>query len=121
MVDQKSPPAWEYLARGCLLFLGIFAFLFGQVFSAAFSFSDTAAGVSGVVAGVVGPTKRGPIARFLLLTSCAFGIFGALANVYSYYSQPRFPGDYYPWFMTGPYLLSFLTLGYSALARLLRK
>ena len=99
-------------------FVGASGFLFGQLFFGDFSIASTLAGVSGVLAGVISwPGFKMPRHPWLVPLCCSAGLIGVALDAYGYYSKDHVPGNYYAWFLIGPFVICLLLIGYEALRR----
>jgi hypothetical protein len=104
--------AWvRELSRVIVLFVAAAGFLLGQLFTGDFTLAATLAGVGGVLAGALATAR--PLRRVVLL-GCALALVGAALHIFDYYSVPQLPGNYYPWFLTGPFIAAALIIGYGA-------
>ncbi len=103
-------------ARSYVVFFGAAGFLFGQVFNGYFSFAGTLAGVSGILAAVLGGPRapRSAGLDHLVVPCCLAGCIGVALDAYHYYTVLDSPGNYYAWFLTGPYVGALLLIGYHA-------
>ena len=106
------------IARGYVIFMGASGFLFGQLFFGTFSFAASLAGVSGISAGVLSwrSIERQGVRPFVVL-SCIAGVVGVALDALHYYSHLDAPGNYYAWFLNGPFVVALLLIRHSALAR----
>jgi rifampin ADP-ribosylating transferase len=96
------------VARGWALFVGASGFLFGQLFFGQFSIAATIAGVGGVLAGALGGTRQGRrlTLEWFVFSCCVAGVVGVAFDAYDYYKHLNIPGNYYAWFMIGPFVVS---------------
>jgi hypothetical protein len=99
------------ITRAYVVFVGASGFLFGQLFFGQFSLAATLAGLSGVISGILG---RRITTRARLLTSlvCAAGLAGVAMDAFHYYSELHIPGNYYAWFLIGPFAAGLVFIGY---------
>jgi hypothetical protein len=107
-VKEKLMLALRLLSHFVVLFVAAAGFLFGQLFNGHFSVVATAAGLGGLGAGILGLFTNSSAIRKIVVGSATVGVLGALFHVYDYYSSSSLQGSYYPWFLTGPYLICLL-------------
>jgi hypothetical protein len=94
------------LMSSCVLVLGMSGLcFFGQVFVGRFLPTATAMGVFGAIAALTGIRVAGGSGRHRRWAawSGAAGVLAVAADVANYYTYLAIPGNYYPWFMFGPY------------------
>ena len=101
-----------YFSCAYIAFVSGAGFLFGQAFAGQFSFGATLAGVSGIASGILAILARELIRKKTLLTlvACVACLVGVLLDVRDYYVKDHSEGNYYAWFMIGPYLFGLLML-----------
>lgn len=103
-------------ARACAIFVGASGFLFGQLYFGTFSLAATIAGVSGVLAGALSwLADRNARLKRVVFVCCAAGLLGVAMDAYHYYTELHRPGNYYAWFLIGPYIATLLLIGWHAL------
>ncbi|MGH7586861.1 MAG: hypothetical protein ACREMH_11480 [Gemmatimonadales bacterium] len=105
------------VSRALVLFVALAGFLLGQLFAGVASTAGMLAGIGGVLAagpGVLLP-RRTP--RRVTLAGCALGLLGAALHLYDYFGSPQVPGNYYPWFLTLPFVAGLLLIGLGAFRR----
>lgn len=92
------------IIRGYVLFVG-FSFLFGQLFFGDFEWSASVAGLCGFLAAVFagGFATRTRVARIITIGLCIVALVAVGFDAYRYYAHHDIPGNYYAWFMIGPY------------------
>ena len=96
-------------ARLWAFYMG-FIFLFGQLFAGHFSAAATLAGVCGLVAAVL-PVFKNERAKRIAAFVCFASVAGVAGDVYDYYAHLAIPGNYYAWFLIGPFALATAFLG----------
>jgi hypothetical protein len=104
------------ISCGYSLFVALSGFLFGQLFFGQFTFAATLAGVAGATSAVIGfklsshsNTLKVPV------TVCACGaVVGVAMDAIHYYRDFAIPGNYYGWFMIGPFCLAQAFIAYAA-------
>lgn len=99
------------VARVYLIFFGASGFLFGQLFFGQFSWAAMLAGVFGVAGGLLGQRIAVEL-RLLTIAVCAAGIAGVAMDAFHYYAELQSPGNYYAWFLIGPYAAALVFIGY---------
>ena len=108
--------AW--LIISCLFTLGMAGLCFlGQMFVGHFLPTATAMGVFGVIAAVSGIsiTTGSDKYRKLAVVSGFGGVLSVAADVANYYLYLAIPGNYYGWFMFGPYAAALAVIGITGL------
>jgi hypothetical protein len=105
--------ALDKLIRYVAGFIGA-VFLLGQAFAGEFSLGGTLAGIGGIVAAALAYRTTPAIFRTLLLAGCAVGVLGVALDAWEYFSVPQFPGGYYAWFITAPFVLALVYIAYRA-------
>lgn len=103
----------RWLSRLIVLFIGA-VFVLGQLFAGEFSLAGTLAAIGGVLAGLLAPFPSRQSWRNAVVVSGVVGLAGAALDVYEYYSVPHSSGNYYPWFLTGPFVLALLFIVWQA-------
>jgi len=104
------------IACGYVIFVAAAGFLFGQLFFAHFDIPATVVGVCGVLAGSLCLIQK----RIHIVPNVIINLFsvGALAGVcmdaYGYYANYHSPGNYYAWFMIGPFCVAVVLVAYMA-------
>ncbi len=95
----------KLLASIYVIFVAATGFLFGQVFAGHFSVAATLAGVAGLWAGVrgLGAKANGAKASPPTLWICLAAVAGVAMDAVEYYTKLNIPGNYYAWFMIGPF------------------
>jgi hypothetical protein len=102
------------LIRGYVLFVGL-SFLGGQLFFGYFEWSASVGGLCAVLAAVFtgGFATRTRLARIITIGLCVVALVAVGFNAYQYYAHYNTPGNYYAWFMIGPYCAGLaLLIGY---------
>ena len=102
------------LSRLVAIFVGAAGFLFGQVFSGVFSVAGMLGGLGGVAAGILAGLPSHRVPRPAVLAACIAGLLGAAMHVYDYYSRSHVPGNYYAWFLTGPFVVALIIIAFQA-------
>ena len=106
----------------CAIFIAFQAavgFLFGQLFAGHFSLPATLAGCAGLAsaAGAIRlmaqPDRPAPWVPW----AAAWTLVGVVLDIGSHYLFANIAGNYYPWFLVGPYGASVAWVGYTALQR----
>ena len=98
--------------RGYVIFVAAFGFIFGQMFFNNFAWGASLAGVFGIISGIFG----GKFAYKTLLRSktiiacCILSLGGVSLDAYNYYANLDSPGNYYAWFMIGPFCFALLLI-----------
>ena len=107
------------ILRGYVIFVGGSGFLFGQLFFNNFSLAASLAGFGGVLAAILGwPATNRPGLNSLIVFCAIAGMIGVGMDAYHYYTKLNSSGNYYAWFMIGPYTLFLFVIGLcAALAR----
>lgn len=95
-----------------IVFLVGFSFLFGQLFNGYFSIAVSLLGGGAMFLGFA--TRESKLqnresSRTVLLLGLIC-LVGAAYDIFAYYSEPPFSGNYYPWVLIGPFLASVLFL-----------
>ena len=106
------------ICRGCVAFVALFGFLFGQLFSGQFETLATVIGISGLGLAALGLGKR-QLSTTLAMVILLLGgvtLTGVGIDVFDYYDRtPSYSGTYYPWILVGPYIVAVLIiLGHAA-------
>jgi hypothetical protein len=116
-LDENKLKSLLKIARGYAIFVGAFGFLFGQLFNGYFSIAATGAGIAGILAGTFGGlrTARNVTIERTIIFSCIAGFIGVAADAYNYYTKLDIPGNYYAWFLIGPFLGSLLFICYCSI------
>jgi hypothetical protein len=102
--------ALHSLARLYVIFVAASGFLFGQIFTGFFSLPATLAGVCGIAAASL---SKSPHRRTLVGGLCAASLVGVALDALHYYTQLAIPGNYYAWFLIGPYCLCLVFIAYA--------
>jgi hypothetical protein len=97
-----------------VLFVAV-AFLFGQLFSGDFSPGATMAGLGGIVAGMLGLFDASTTMRRVVVIFATLGLGGAALHAYEYYASSPLPGNYYAWFLTGPFMAALVVIAWPSL------
>jgi hypothetical protein len=104
------------MTRLYLVVVGTVGFLFGQFFFGAFSVAPTIAGVAGVVAGAMsGLIQKTPRVAPVVVLAAAAGLIGVAMDAHHYYSELDISGNYYAWFLIGPFAAGLCLVGFLAL------
>jgi len=101
------------------LFVAVAGFLFGQAFFGNFSLPATVAGTAGTLAAVAGfRLTAGRIQTGTFAFWCAIaGLVGVAMDAANYYINLNAPGNYYAWFLNGPFCVALLFIAYTARKR----
>jgi hypothetical protein len=100
------------ISRVYVIFVAASGFLFGQMFFGRFDWPSTIAGIVGVLSGAssgrfIGSSRLRSNTVILL---CLASIAGVGFDAHQYYEKYDIPGNYYAWFLFGPYCLFLLVL-----------
>jgi hypothetical protein len=87
-----------------------FIFLFGQLFAGRLSIAATTAGVCGLAAAVL-PVFANERAKRTAALVCFMSVAGVAGDAYEYYAHLAIPGNYYAWFLIGPFAAATAFLG----------
>lgn len=100
------------VCRVYVIFVAAPGFLFGQLFFGRFDWPSTIAGISGVLSGSLSGRFIGSsrLRSNLVILLCLAGIAGVGFDAYEYCEKYDIPGNYYAWFMFGPYCLFLMVL-----------
>jgi len=103
------------------MFVAVSGFLFGQLFSGRFELAATLAGVFGLIAAVPGPGKTNlvPTRAWVVLACSVLALVGVGLDAHDYYSREHSSGNYYAWFLIGPFCVAVALLGAHAMKSLL--
>ena len=85
-------------------------FLFGQLFAGHFSPGATIAGVCGLITSVL-PILTNERARRIAASVSLAALAGVALDAYHYYTKLDIPGNYYAWFLIGPFAVAVAFLG----------
>jgi hypothetical protein len=93
--------------RALILFVG-FSFLFGQLFVGNFDIPATMTGIFGLAFAVVAGENNYESGknRATIITVGSVCFIGVMFDVLSYYMSNPSPGNYYAWFLIGPYIIA---------------
>lgn len=101
-----------HVARGYVVFFGAAGFLFGQVFCGNYSIPATLAGVAGVLTGLISWLPSRSLVVRAIVTLCGVaGVVGVTMDALHYYTTLHSPGNYYAWFLIGPFTAFLLLIG----------
>jgi len=105
------------VARAYVIFDATTGFLLGQFFFGRFDSVGFVTGVFGLVAGVLSAKryKHSIVLNRLVLISCLVAIGGVVADAYCYYSALAVPGNDYPWFVGGLFVVGLCIIASSRL------
>ena len=100
------------ICRFYVIFVAAAGFLFGQLYFAIFEWPATIAGVFGLLSGgLSGKFVTNSRARsFAVILFCFTSVVGVAFDAYNYYAHLNIPGNYYAWFMIGPFCLCLLVI-----------
>ena len=106
------------VARAYVVFDATTGFLFGQLFFGRLDLAGLVAGVFGLLAGALSAKrfKHSVVLNRLVLISCLAAIGGVVAHAYRYYSALDVPGNDYPWFLDGLFVLGLCIIASSRLS-----
>ena len=96
------------ICRGYLVFIGLFGFLFGQAFFANFDLPATVAGLCGIFTAVIAGDRNynsGQNVKYVLING-SLCLFGVTLDALGYYMSNPSAGNYYAWFLIGPYIVA---------------
>ena len=93
-------------ARGYVIFVAISGFIFGQLFFGNFAIGATLAGIFGLLSGILSGkyALKTRLRSKTIITFCLISMVGVGLDAYNYYAHLNSSGNYYAWFMIGPYL-----------------
>ena len=117
MSGTKGSNLLIHLIRAYVFCIALFGFLFGQLFTGAFSIGASVAGTSGVLSASLGWLSDRGLTRHIVVLCSALGAAATLVRAYNYYAAATVPGGYYAWFLEMPFLAGLLAIGYSAIAK----
>jgi predicted Co/Zn/Cd cation transporter (cation efflux family) len=109
---NQSMQALVVISSIYALFMALVGFLFGQLFAGHFEVGATLAGVFGAAAAVLGvvnlvkSSAAGPSSDTLrrATVGCALtALLGVALDAANYYLYLNITGNYYAWFMIGPF------------------
>lgn len=102
-----------------IAFVAGVGFLFGQVFTGFFSVAATLAGVAGLACAAGAHwLAANPQAQMPWIVWAALLTFiGVAIDVIHYYMYLAISGNYYPWFLVGPFVLCVVWVGLTAYKR----
>ena len=89
-------------------------YLFGQLFVGMFDWAATISGFAAILASALGGKFGGaskPKAIFVIAL-CGASITGVGFDAYDYYKNLHMPGNYFGWFLKGPYVAGLLIIGW---------
>jgi hypothetical protein len=100
------------VCRLFVIFTAAAGFLFGQLYFASFEWPATAAGIFGLLAGALsGQFTSNSVRRsFVVIAFCIASVTGVAFDAYEYYAHLNIPGNYYAWFLIGPYVACLLLI-----------
>ena len=101
------------LARGCVVFVAMAGFLFGQLFFGQFEINSTLAGGFGIIAVLTSSITKisSQLLNIIVMLCFVIALLGVGLHIYEYYAnRPVNSGSYYPWILTGPYLVCIVFL-----------
>lgn len=103
------------ISRAVVAFVAAAGFLFGQLFSGTFTLGASLAGFMGIAACALSLLSEGkPLLSGFLLVCCAASVAGVGLDVWRYYTELDSPGNYYAWFLVGPYLVALAVIAQAA-------
>ena len=114
---MQDPRVWLGIARIYVALISIGQFM-GQAYFGHFSVPSTVTGVCGLIASAVGARPRAHksiVARVAVLASVALGLVGVVLEAGEYYSLYDVPGNDFAWELRGPFVVSLLYIGFSAM------
>jgi hypothetical protein len=93
------------ICRIYAMFVAASGFLFGQLFFNTFDWPATIAGLSGLLAGALSGRAAAEVRRLapLVVILCLAGLVGVALDAHDYYAHYDIAGNYYAWFMIGPF------------------
>ena len=94
------------IVRGYVIFVAASGFIFGQLFFGNFELGATLAGIFGLLGGALSGqfSRKTSLRSLIVIVFCFISLCGVALDVYNYYANSHVPGNYYAWFMIGPYL-----------------
>ena len=106
------------LARGLVLFVALFGFLFGQVFNGQFTPGAGLAGIFGLFSALVGTARLQASPRWAraVVLSCLLALLGVALDVWNYYQHLAIAGSYYAWILIAPFGAGLLLILFQALS-----
>ena len=105
------------VARAYVIFDATTGFLLGQFFFGRFDLAGFVSGVFGLIAGVLSAKryKHSVVLNRLVLISCLMAVGGVAADAYRYFSALAVPGNDYPWFLGGLFVVGLCIIASSRL------
>lgn len=105
------------LGRGVAVWFGVVMF-FGQVFCNNFTMPGNIMGCSAVLAALFSwmSERRVPLSRFFVVLACISGVTGVVLDAMYYYTTVHAPGNYWAWFLFGPFCIVLLFIAVAAIA-----
>lgn len=94
------------ICRAYVVFLACFGFLFSQLFFGNFEWHATLAGVFGLLVASLA-SKKCLVNRaqaLLVILFCTLAVIGVGLDAFHYYNHLNSSGNYYAWFLIGPYV-----------------
>lgn len=106
------------LARGLVLFVALFGFLFGQLFAGHFTPGAGLAGIFGLFSALVGTTRLQASPRWARAVAlfCLLALVGVALDIWNYYQHLAIAGSYYAWILIAPFGAGLLLILFQALA-----
>ncbi len=91
-----------------------FSFLFGQLFFDDFGIAQTITGIFGMAVGVGSRESKIQLRAYQVTINIfgAFSLLGVIFDAIEYYSNYHSPGNYYAWFLIGPYIFAIIVIMY---------
>jgi hypothetical protein len=105
------------ISRVIIILLGLFGFIFGQLFFNSFSLGSTMAGVFGILAAVlVGkPIMAFKIKIYLVIAFSFLSITGITIDAFNYYIYLNTPGNNFGWHLVAPYIVCLILINWFAI------
>lgn len=91
-----------------------FSFLFGQLFFDDFGIAQTVTGIFGMAVGIGSRESKMQLRASQVTVSIfgALGLLGVIFDAIEYYTNYSSPGNYYAWFLIGPYIFAIIVIMY---------
>jgi hypothetical protein len=100
------------VCRLYVIFVAASGFLFGQLYFASLEWPATAAGIFGVLGGMLSGGFDGDSARrsLMVTTFCIASLIGVACDAHQYYAHQQIPGNSYTWILVGPFSVCLLLI-----------